>query len=698
MELSNEGIGAAVKSRGLDGSRCRRLEVLFISAAMFAPAMFGQVCKGTSNGCTNAGAACKPVSSGGGTVGKCVTQPGPPLDRGCECVGTAPPAPPLYDVITYPAPPAGADASVRIDRPNPTQPSTEYPGITFQPGDTVTIHAGGCVQGGGHGLTWRRYVTPTQSDPLYYFGLITIPSATAPLEKIQKYWNQSVHIVDTAPAGNLHLQLGYQDEAGAYGDNGYYSHDNGPGNQCTLPDGGPAWVELDIKHNAPPIPLPLSTPSWDLIPTQFDDNNIPLNPDWASNINAKQFPDPSTCRWPWQGGPAKNCTSTGQIVNTDYDSAAGYSYWNPLQVRECRSCRICQTFSANYGYGGHANWMAATQTGKVFWEEKSGSILGNDYLLDDEYSVNIDTPIAPGRTNALGATGGRPDGVHVEFDASETIDILTDDMKIPYWQQLRSAVEGGDDQAHQVLDNSDMIVTGLMAVDFAHASTGPESHPAWAMAIHSNTDFSDDTWAFFVRSSGDEGFCAEQQHYISYLDNKYTFRFEWPKGAIAPTVKSTLVLGNGATPGQATVTVLPNEAVLLTILNVPDQTVDHGLIGGELHLSWTGTPAPSAVARVARVPVRTPPEAGEGIILSAINNMTPAQRSVYSANTPKPSRVPRPVLKVEVQVVPPPAIKRVDTRHPTVGSVRDEAGVSRRNGAIDALTKAYGGTLPTPPK
>jgi hypothetical protein len=648
-----------------------------------------QQCSGNPNvGCTHPGATCRPVATGTGSQGLCTTPKGLPKgELTCECAGTPVPPPPLFDVITYPAPPAGTDAVIRIDRPNPKQPSTEYPQIIFQPGDTVTIHAGGCVQGGGGGRTWRRYVTPTQSDPRYYFGLITIPFATEPLAKIEKYWNQPVHIADNAPAARLHLQLGYEDEQGKYDDNGYYSHDDGPGNQCAGDEGGPAWVQLDVQHKGPTT---AATPaSWDLVLADFDDNGIPLNPNWGSNVFTGHFPDPSTCRWPWQGGSAKNCASTGQITNTDFDSAAGYSFWNPIKKLECASCSLCQTFSSNYGYGGHANWMAATQTGTVYWEEKSGSILGDDYLLDDEYSVNIDTP------NAAGATAGRPDGVHIEFDASETIDILTNDMKIPWWQQFRSAVDGSDDQAHSVLDGKDMIVTGLMAVDFAHASTGPESHPAWAIAVHSNTDFSDDTWAFFVRTSGDEGYCSEQQHYISYLDDEYTFRFPWPKGASSPTLKTALVLSNGPTASQAEVSVLPGEAVLLTISNVPDQNVDHGLVGGELHLAWAGSPTASARMSARRVPVATPPELGETIVSSAIEKMTATQRSVYKANTPQWTRTSHPILRSDGRLVPPTQLKRVQGRRPTISAVRNQALVAHRNAAIDALTKAYGGTLPT---
>src|SRR5689334_14130347 len=48
--------------------------------------------------------------------------------------------------------------------------------IRFQAGDVVTVQAGGCVQTGGSGSTWKRYVDPSgpNSDRLYH-GLIYIP-------------------------------------------------------------------------------------------------------------------------------------------------------------------------------------------------------------------------------------------------------------------------------------------------------------------------------------------------------------------------------------------------------------------------------------------------------------------------------------------------------------------------------------------
>jgi hypothetical protein len=586
-----------------------------------------------------------------------------------------------FDIITRPTPPAGINVVIRIDRPNPQHPSTEYPQITFQPGDTITVHAGGCVQSGGHGSTWHRYVNPSGGDADHlYHGLITLPFATGVLERIQKYWNQSVHIADNADPARLHLQLGFEDGSNDYGDNGYTSHDDGPNNQCAGSDGGPAWVELYIVHHGAVIHPP-ATLSWDVAITDYDDNGIPLNPNWQSNVNQKQFPNPATCKWPWQSTGSPACT-TG-ITNTDFDSSYGFSFYNPLSMLRCASCSVCQSFSANYGFGGHANWMAATYTGNVFWEEKS------DPGADDEYSVNLRTP------SAAGSAAGRPDGIHVEFDTDETIDILTDQLNIPWWKLLRTAVDGGDDQAHALLDNKFMIVTGLMGVDFAH-TPGPESHPAWSLAIHANEDFNDDTWAFYVRNWGDEGYCSEDQHYISYLDNQYTFRFQWPAGATSGVVTSSniaAVLTSGVNAEQTQITFVPSErAVLVTVLNVSDPLV-HAIVGGEIHIAWSGTP--TLARRVLQpVPSRSPSDPGEHLMPTALARMTPAQRAIYDANAPKKSSPAGTVSKLSLQVVAPTISRRSAGRHPVVRAVRDEALVSRRNAQIEAIKKAYGGTLP----
>jgi len=43
--------------------------------------------------------------------------------------------------------------NVRIDQPFVAGPSLEYQSIVFEPGDLITLNAGGCVQTGGTGST-----------------------------------------------------------------------------------------------------------------------------------------------------------------------------------------------------------------------------------------------------------------------------------------------------------------------------------------------------------------------------------------------------------------------------------------------------------------------------------------------------------------------------------------------------------------
>ena len=110
--------------------------------------------------------------------------------------------------------------------------------FSFLPGDHVLISAGGCVQTGGSGLTWKRYVDPAADNDLYH-GLITIPGTTGTLVRLLDVVGRP--LVVGGRGGSL--TLGYQDDGLL--DNGYYSHDNGTANQCL--NTGPAWVNIVIS-------------------------------------------------------------------------------------------------------------------------------------------------------------------------------------------------------------------------------------------------------------------------------------------------------------------------------------------------------------------------------------------------------------------------------------------------------------------
>jgi Papain family cysteine protease len=118
------------------------------------------------------------------------------------------------------------------------------PKIEFQPGDQVQIEAGGCVQTGGVGKTWKRYVDPLglNSDRLY-FGSIHLPGYSnnqmtafrnlvggQPFAQKPDVWKFSFTVSSRISGQEKFLHLGYMDDD--YRDNGYWSHDDGTQDQC----------------------------------------------------------------------------------------------------------------------------------------------------------------------------------------------------------------------------------------------------------------------------------------------------------------------------------------------------------------------------------------------------------------------------------------------------------------------------------
>jgi hypothetical protein len=130
----------------------------------------------------------------------------------------------------------------RISSPNVVQKTTTYPSIAVVAGDSVQLFAGGCVQTGGHGFTWKRYVNPSgpKSDH-YYHGMVGIPGMTTGLERVQQFGLDTPHPVTASGP----LTLGYEDDN--YGDNGYWGHDNGTGDQCKNVSN--AFVIVAITHS-----------------------------------------------------------------------------------------------------------------------------------------------------------------------------------------------------------------------------------------------------------------------------------------------------------------------------------------------------------------------------------------------------------------------------------------------------------------
>ncbi|MEO8548810.1 MAG: VCBS repeat-containing protein, partial [Kofleriaceae bacterium] len=203
------------------------------------------------------------VCNGTGTcdsAGTCVPPPPPPS---CDH-----PPPPRYaafansnypngaDILTCTRPEPGVE-QWHIEYPSIDRESTEYPVITFNAFDSVTVSATGCAQTGGTGFeTWKRYVNPEESDGREsdkYYGTVYIDGATGigdpahPALQPLQHWIGPAFVTGGAISSypNLgHLVLGYTDNN--YADNGYWGHDDGNLGQCA--SSNKATVDVRVDH------------------------------------------------------------------------------------------------------------------------------------------------------------------------------------------------------------------------------------------------------------------------------------------------------------------------------------------------------------------------------------------------------------------------------------------------------------------
>lgn len=573
----------------------------------------------------------------------------------------------------------------RIDQPIVDQSSTEYPGITFQAGDVVTLRAGGCVQRQGFLQdSWNRLVDPTAAKPVIcpaatvglspglpscidrstiasckeapylcqsivvqpsdlYFGTISVPGAyyvtgsnavvplqagnAIPLNKLLDATNNPRSTFQVADVPNLattrHLTLGYVDDD--YSDNGYYDHDDGPLGQCLLEnDGGPAYVVVTVKHGMPE-PLPVgNVRDFDLVSTDWDENGLFLNP-----------------RWGWQVGPATGGTQTAPgcyhplcvdqgLPCVSQPTTPDLVSWSALQfIPSLLACK---------GTGGHRNWFDVTYRGTIFFDEHSTSFLELGYNSDDDdYNFWFHAPVVGGTCYRGGISDRDPD-LKLEFDADETIKV-DHFQDIAWWKQLADKADGDEDEAHHMVDGHTAVVIGLMGFDGAHDDTTPgsEMHPVHALAVRISREPNpdDDGWAIFVRNWGDEGECSSQQHYLDL--STISLRLPRPGGECVtdttiPNVKSQdwRYIQDGDTADSPGVPDLCMPNGTCSKLGQDPMLTFHlpagnkqGMWVGEIHFAWPGR------VLAGGVPVTCSPPADD-----RIDKRWPGDQSVAPAGCP----------------------------------------------------------------
>jgi hypothetical protein len=595
---------------------------------------------------------------------------------------------------------AGSVTTCRIDQPNVTQRSSQYRNVVFRPGDAVVVSAGGCVQTGGVGATWKRYVNPSgpNADHLYH-GLINIPGNPpgGALVRVQTVVGKRLIVPASSPAASNFLTLGYEDDD--YGGNGYSSHDDGTGDQCKQGsgrDGGPAWLSLSITHAVPPA---VSSP-FDVVGTDYDVNGALLNP-----------------RWYWETGnpghPSSDalCGGLTYVTAATADAQPTISIGNPQCTKQLWSVDapnpltlndvLCAYDATDGKLHGHMNWFPATLMGRVVWEDHTDWT----HKGDDDYNFSL----FPASGGLLTST--HPDHIEVEFDSDETIDAFGSS----WWNSFHSAVDqggsGADSPGGRMVSNKGAVVTGLIGLDSEHGAYS-ELHPTYAMAIHTDSSVTDDQWAFFARNWGDEGFCSQDQHYWDV--SPLTLFIPGPPNATDFTLTQQDVKSNNNVRIDAS---FVQGGVLLSFyLGTPDS---RALVDGAVHIQWTVASGPRAVSG-----------ARAGVVASTMAQRFPATfgapiaaaRMTVAQGQPKSepeafvfatglSASQAAQLEQKLKKVPPKKNAVAITMNRVVSSavarrarvtrvrvVRDVAKVQRDQARGQAVCAAHGGSLPGVPK
>lgn len=621
-----------------------------------------------------------------------------------------------------------------LKQPVVTRADWTYQVVQFAPGDKVYVNADGCVQTGGSGPTWKRYVNPTggDSDRLYH-GLVRIPSGRLAgtdvgntMTRIKDVVGRLITVTGQGVATSaLVLHLGYEDDN--LSDNGYYRHDDGTDDQCKQgpPQNGPAEVTITICRGEPFCDYVDSRFDFDVLSNQVDPNGFLYNPHWSWQDkpgNHGQIPQTSLChefskrdfaRFFWRTPNFPDCTDQAGLDDVNSPDTASV---NNL---------ICTPYAdSGSSFAGHVNWFPVTVEG-------SAGPVTHEWK-DDDYDFSLATDHdSDGSLYSNDYPDAHRKYLHVEFDSDETVD----HFKSSEWAAFHQAVDDGNADD---MFKGHIIATGLFGLDGEH-NLKSELHPLYAMAAKRDNfenSQSDEVWLMFVRNRGDEGYCSSQLWSAGFED--YTFRLPWREGmtsvdvnwdktefegsdgtstkpdvrVVAPNKLSTEVLDTSArirpTLGDPIGVYVTFHLGLPATIPVVDSTASIPYIDGALHLIWTGVPANPILIReggVARSDLQrartTLPAAkeheddAEQKLGEAVNRLPEQQRVRVQGSRAIPSK-PVPVHKMthgSVQIVNAPAVSATWTgrRPPIAGPAgRATRKLARDAAQMNALCAASG--------
>jgi hypothetical protein len=544
-----------------------------------------------------------------------------------------------------------------IDEPEVRARSKEYTEVKLSPGDTVWVKAEGCVDTGGIGRTWKRYVDPRgpNSDRLYH-GLLQIPGATQPegeLVAVAGVLERPLKVSSALPAP-VFLRLGYQDDN--YDDNAYGKHDDGTGKQCR--GIGPARVSVAVCRDGERC---RGGPPFDLVASEVDDAGLPRNPRWQYQLHEGKLPDPDVL-----------CFSLPRNFSDPRCTSEPVSY----DVAVLPNVLIC-ALGAKHPILGHVNWWAATYEGTVRWIDQS---------IDGDYNFSL-TP-----HDQAGLVPNNRGAFHVEFDADET----TDHFQTPWWSAFRTEVESLHGRPADMVRDREAVFTGLVGLDCEHECY-TELHPVYVMALHAADDPEKDVWTFFARNWGNEGFCSHRNHILDATT--LAVRLPWRPGATRVEVLNQpgdgLILANVPDVPEPRVTWKAQEGVVVEF-SLPRASSDgpRPRIHGQFHLRWT-IPAPAPEPRAMPKETAAQARQEEGDAEDFVARLLPPERKAAMAKKAPPdldSHKPVPVTAKRVEEVS--LLPRKKAVRPEERVVEDDRKLERDRERMRQLCETAGDRIP----
>jgi len=298
--------------------------------------------------------------------------------------------------------------------------------------------------------------------------------------------------------------------------------------------------DLAIKYDDAPPVKPFSIYS-----KGSDPNGFPLNPKWGYQV----YP-PNRLLAVQSFFPHMNdYTSSSSIFGGGRDgwehALDPYSD-DKIQVDEKQTGNDCESCIP-----GHYNWKPACVRGNINWESHSTGATIFEFGGDDDYCIKINEK---GDTNNL-LTTANDKAIEGEFDSDETVDKFGEDKNGTWWQKFRYWVDENNNQATDMMRDKEAICIGLVGLDcnrkhncsdddcaeqiaingalFGILTLGTvtpyhcgidvpcqtELHPIYALLVHINKDPQNDSWAFFVRNWGDEGYCGNSCWFLDGTPN-----------------------------------------------------------------------------------------------------------------------------------------------------------------------------------